>query len=169
MALGLFLILIVVLPFCIYLYITNKKLKQTIEQLEIEKQKILERKILNSKEIDTKSIEVLSTSQSDNQKNIQKTNDAIPSINNIKCRSGIPLNHKNTDTQEKKEIFDNKESEIIKLTDYEQEQENKAIISYQELIKTIEENKPKESKAEEKSETEQFLESLRSFRNKLKP
>ena len=35
MALGLFLILIVVLPFCIYLYITNKKLKQTIEQLFI--------------------------------------------------------------------------------------------------------------------------------------
>ncbi len=155
MALGLFLILIVVIPFCIYLYIVNNKLKQEIIRLEKENINILERKILTNKEEDIHSIETLSTNQQ------------------IKSKKDIPSKEKQNTIKEGKDEYLNEisnhitnhiKSNPIQLTDYEQEQENKAIISYQELTKSIKENSLKE-----KSETEQFLESLKEFRNKLKP
>ena len=52
MTLGLFLILIVTLPFTIYLYIVNKKLKIQIEDLEKKQKTLLERKIYASLEKD---------------------------------------------------------------------------------------------------------------------
>ena len=60
MILGLSLILIVVIPFCIYLYITNQKLTKKIKELESEKRYILERKIIEAKEKDAISINLLS-------------------------------------------------------------------------------------------------------------
>ena len=60
MILGFVLILIVLIPFCIYLYLTNKELKIKVEKLEQERKEILERKIKINKEQDTLSIENVS-------------------------------------------------------------------------------------------------------------
>ena len=138
MALGLFLILIVVLPTCIYLYIDNKKLKEEIISLKEEKKTILERKIsLVNEQIIEKN--TLNTTPID----LSKEKNEFHVIKDINCRSGVPIIKRN--------------NPITK----EEEQEKDAIISYEELMK-------KKEKDNNPSETEQFLQSLKDLRNNLK-
>ena len=61
MIVGFILILIVLIPFCIYLYITNKILAKKVEILEKEKKEILERKIMTTYEKDIRPIKNIST------------------------------------------------------------------------------------------------------------
>lgn len=72
MILGLFLILIVLIPFCIYLYLTNKKLQERINFLESEKKNILERKILKNNEEDIISIGNISKEINNNKSSVPK-------------------------------------------------------------------------------------------------
>ena len=58
---GFILIIIVIVPLCIYLYLTNKKLTEKIAILEKEKKDILERKIKKQVEQDVLPITKLST------------------------------------------------------------------------------------------------------------
>ena len=196
MILGFVLILIVLIPFCIYLYITNKELKIKVEKLEQERKEILERKIRINKEQDTLSIENVSkeikpiASNQIKYKNIDICFQNKP-IQNLNCRSGIPIiptkkqekdNTKNIDNNPieipinhfiknenyLKDISDNLNKIVnqqpIQLTEYEQEQENNAIISYDELKSK---DKEKLIRIDENDEPSTFIENLKDFRNNL--
>ena len=146
MIIGFVLILIVIIPLCIYLYITNKKLQIKVDKLELERREILERKIINNKE-DIIPIESISKDIISNP------------TNNIKKQD------KNISKEYFKELTNKiatAKQQPIKLTSYEQEQENNAIISYQEL------KKKENTNTIDKIETKEFIEILKNLRNSLK-
>ncbi len=130
---GFILILIVLIPFTIYLYLSNKRLLEKINKLEKEKKEILTRKIKTNKDIDIYPINNISD-------------------NNIKTNLEIISN----------EIENKIKQEPIKLTDYEQQQEDNAIISYQEL-----KQRNKLYRIDENDTPEIFIENLKEFRNNL--
>lgn len=130
---GFILILIVLIPFTIYLYLSNKRLLEKINKLEKEKKEILTRKIKTNKDIDIYPINNISD-------------------NNIKTNLEIISN----------KIENKIKQEPIKLTDYEQQQEDNAIISYQEL-----KQRNKLYRIDENDTPEIFIENLKEFRNNL--
>lgn len=130
---GFILILIVLIPLTIYLYLSNKRLLEKVNKLEKERKEILTRKIKTNKDIDIYPINNISTEK-------PKTN--LETISN--------------------EIEKNIKQEPIKLTDYEQEQEDNAIISYQEL-----KQRNKLYRIDENDTPEIFIENLKEFRNNL--
>ena len=140
MIIGLILILIVLIPFCIYLYLTNKKLLKKIENLEKERKIILEKKIKINKDNDIYLLE---------------------NISNKEEKKPLPkekINLEELSKNIKKEL----ENEPIKFTNYEQEQEATAIISYQEL-----KEKNKLFRIDANDNPEVFIENLKEFRNNL--
>lgn len=140
MIIGLILILIVLIPFCIYLYLTNKKLLKKIENLEKERKIILERKLKINKDNDIYLLE---------------------NISNKEEKKPLPkekINLEELSKNIKKEL----ENEPIKFTNYEQEQEATAIISYQEL-----KEKNKLFRIDANDNPEVFIENLKEFRNNL--
>ena len=140
MIIGLILILIVLIPFCIYLYLTNKKLLKKIENLEKERKIILERKLKINKDNDIYLLE---------------------NISNKEEKKPLPkekINLEELSKNIKKEL----ENEPIKFTNYEQEQEATAIISYQEL-----KEKNKLFRIDANDNPEVFIENLNEFRNNL--
>ena len=68
MVIGLTLILIVVIPLCIYLYLENKFLKLELEKTKLDNKDILERKIITNKNNDIESLQELSTQPNNNSK-----------------------------------------------------------------------------------------------------
>ena len=146
MIIGFILILIVIIPLCIYLYITNKKLQIKVDKLELERREILERKIINNKE-DIIPIESISKDIISNPTNNTKKQDK-----NISKEYFKELTNKIATAKQ----------QPIKLTSYEQEQENNAIISYQEL------KKKENTNTIDKIETKEFIEILKNLRNSLK-
>ena len=137
MVIGLTLILIVVIPLCIYLYLENKFLKIELEKTKLDNKDILERKIINNKSNDIESLQELSTPPNTNSK--EYLEEISENIN--------------------KEI----ESKNIELTEEEHKQEEQAIISYQELKKHLEEKSNNISL----KDTEKFIENLKNLRNNL--
>ena len=176
MILGLFLILIVIVPYCIYLYIVNNQLKLKIENLKKENKEIRERKILKVKDVDMVPLTYISNA-SQPKKKIESNKKEQPK-EKIETKEQqieemeIPI----FKIKEPKQEFNNQENYLkniiqnnnnikpIELTEYEQEQENNAIISYQELKQ--EQNK-KTFIINEKDEPEDFISNLKEFRNNL--
>ena len=182
MIVGFILILIVLIPFCIYLYMTNKVLAKKVEILEKEKRDILERKIMNTYEKDIRPIKNIST-------NIKPISNPRYNINTNYNKEEKPVNqpiikednfntknyYQDKNNKEKeykgnylqelsKELNNKLEKEPIKLTAYEQREEDNAIISYQELKK---QNKDKIIYLNEADDVNIFIENLKEFRNNL--
>ena len=187
MILGFILILIVIIPLCIYLYITNKKLLLKIEELEKEKRIILERKVTNITDFDRLPMEKIShnikpststptnkpITNTNNPTNTQEviitkeTNLNIEDLYNKESNKRIPDERANEKyLKEISENLNQKETQRnIELTKYEQEEENNAIISYQELNKKRTE---KLIRINENDDAKTFIENLKDFRNNLK-
>ena len=145
MVLGLSLILIVVLPYCAYLYYINKKLEKEIKQLTKEKIEILERKIKNNQAQDIVPLSYIKQSITTNQEKEEQNKHYLEEISN--------------------KLNDSIQVQPIELTEYEQEQENNAIISYQELKAHTNENTENQY---EREETKQFINNLKQLRDHLK-
>ena len=183
---GFILIIIVIVPLCIYLYLTNKQLLEKISRLEKEKKDILERKAKKQIDQDVLPITRLSTNIKPNNQTkyiIQKNNSKKepPKVNNeikpIAKEKNInidnyypnnrPFNERNNEKylQELSNNLNEKiTNEPIRLTDYEQKQEDNAIISYEEL-----KNKSQEKTIylNELDDINTFLNNLKEFRNNL--
>ena len=171
MTLGLFLILIVIVPYCIYLYIKNKELIIKIKELEKNNKEILTRKILKNNDQDTLPLTSLSSKQSqNNKKEISKDNrkkeKEETNINQTNNKQNIKENNRGEYLKEVvKKLNEQQTNKPVELTKYEQEQENNAIISYQELKKEDSNNK---FIVKEEDEVVDFLNHLKEFRNNLK-
>ncbi len=119
MILGLFLILIVLIPFCIYLYLTNKKLQERINFLESEKKSILERKILKNNEEDIISIGNISKEINNNKSSVPKNISKNRPLSTNQDKSGGIGTQKSKTSNEKlidhtKELSININKKIIK-------------------------------------------------------
>lgn len=151
---------IVMVFFSGYYYITNQKLKEKIKALETEINTILDKKSTIKKEISTPNIKIESPIDEDSKKllaqpakknkkqvskktvsksNLKDISIVVPKFNPndfIKNTSKESTNNKEGDYLDliSKEINKELTSKTIELTDYEQEQEDKAVISYQELL-----------------------------------
>ncbi len=188
MTLGLFLILIVTLPFTIYLYIVNKKLKIQIEDLEKKQKTLLERKIYASLEKDVLPLSEINNKEEINIKNkpvvesqkeeiIPKSqnNSPPPTIdkkNTFDVEEYIIKKNNNSITDKKEyleklsyELSQKIKPQTIELTEYEKNEEENAIISYQELKE--ENKKEKLYYFKEEDNTKDFIESLKQFRDDL--
>ncbi|MBQ8681646.1 MAG: hypothetical protein IJ509_01900 [Bacilli bacterium] len=202
---------IILFFFCLYLYQTNKNLKQQVNKLELETKEILERKIMKSIATDLVSIEILS------KEKISKPLEVTPSKSSLSPKVNYPSNQRPQPTistpkletvkpittekiitdnpinqgfdlsdfipREKRKVSNLKEKPItnpartnhpsvsaneylkeisdqiaaqlepktIELTDYEKNEEEQAIISYQELI-SLKGQLPKEEQPEDRQE-----------------
>ena len=180
MIVGFILILIVLIPFCIYLYMTNKILSKKEEILEKEKKEILERKIMTTYEKDIRSIKNISTNikpisnpryNTNTNYNKEKKEDSQPITKDDNFNTKNYYQDKNNKEYKgnylqelSKELNNKLEKEPIKLTAYEQREEDNAIISYQELKK---QNKEKLIYLNEADDVNIFIENLKEFRNNL--
>ena len=184
-----FLLVTVLVFFCLYLYNDNKKLKEEIENLRKENKSLLEKKILKQESFDSISINNISQEKVNidyNEKiNINKKEEKITNEipkTNSHCNtnesknfniSDFVNNKKDTPKKEAsnndylKELSNKLNEEIkpqtIELTDYEKKQEEQAIISYKELLKV----KTNEEIEIEKEDTLNFIEELKNLRNSL--
>ena len=165
MILGLVLILIVVVPYGIYLYIINKYLTKRVKELELENKEILIRKINSNSNQDKIPLTTITTQQPQTKKEHQNT---FADNNFSKNFQQDVTKIKNQDDY-LKEVMKNLNEKLTKkpidLTEYEQEQENNAVISYQELKK---EEKKQGFIVKEEDNTTDFLNNLKQFRNNLK-
>lgn len=183
MILGFTLILIVIIPLCIYLYLTNKKLQLKIEELEKEKKVILERKITKIKDFDRLPMEKIShnikpsiTPTSEVSKEIKDINNKQEkpitketnfNIEDLYNKESNKINPNEIYLEEISDYLKNKETQRnIELTKYEQEEESNAIISYQELNKKRNERL---IRIDENDDAKTFIANLKDFRNNLKP
>ena len=175
MILGFILILIVLIPYSIYLYIINKKLNKKIKELELEKKKILERKILKNQKENIVPIEKISNNINPSSKvnNIPSniptpTKESSFNIKDFINTTNHPRENNNKTVESyleelSKKISEKEKQTPIELTEYEQNQEDNAIISYQEL-KSL---KEKDEYIKKNNETEEFIENLKNLRDKL--
>lgn len=184
-----FLLVTVLVFFCLYLYNDNKKLKEELENLRKENKTLLEKKILKQESFDSISINNISQEKVNidyNEKlNINKKEEKITNEipkTNSHGNTNEPknfnindfVNNKNDTSKQEvpnndylKELSNKLNEEIkpqtIELTDYEKKQEEQAIISYKELLKV----KTNEEIEIEKEDTLNFIEELKSLRNSL--
>ena len=187
-----FLLVTVLIFFCLYLYNDNKKLKEQIEELRKENKSLLEKKILKQESFDSISIKNISQEKSNIDLN-EKLNINIKPEEHIKEEIKNTYSYYNTKAIEnknfninefinKKEVSSQKEisnndylkelsnklseeikPQTIELTDYEKKQEEQAVISYKELLKY----KNNEEITNDKEDTLNFIEELKSLRNSL--
>ena len=66
----------VLILFCLYLYIDNKRLKEQLEELRKENKSLLEKKIKNQVDVDAVSMEKISTEKNTHENN-EKTNKKV--------------------------------------------------------------------------------------------
>ncbi len=176
MTLGLFLIIIVVVPYCIYLYIKNKYLTLKLEELEQQNKEILSRKLTENETIDKISLSNITPPKKTSSKEIEELpkKDNQETEQNSFAKDNYSKNFQqditkiNTQDDYLKEVIKKLNDTIIKktidLTEYEKEQEKNAVISYEELKK---EEKQKFIFKEEDEPTD-FINNLKQFRNNLK-
>lgn len=189
-----FLLVTVLIFFCLYLYNDNKKLKEQIEELRKENKSLLEKKILKQESVDSFAIKNISQEKVNIDLN-EKLNIYIkPEEENIKEEIKNTYSYYNTKETEnknfninefinKKEVSSRKEisnndylkelsnklseeikPQTIELTDYEKKQEEQAVISYKELLKF----KNSDEIIDDKQDTINFIEELKNLRNSLK-
>lgn len=182
-----FLLITVLVFFCLYIYNDNKKLKEQIEELRKENRSLLEKKILKQENIDSISIKNISTEKSNidtnkilNQQIIEKEQISVQNQSSQEINNNLQQNFNLNEFINKKTIptennYDylqalsekiNEElrPQTIELTDYEKRQEEQAVISYKELLKC----KDNSSTLDSKQETINFIEELKRLRNSLK-
>ena len=189
-----FLLVTVLIFFCLYLYNDNKKLKEQIEELRKENKSLLEKKILKQESVDSFAIKNISQEKVNIDLNEKLNINIKPEEENIKEEIKNTYSYYNTKETEnknfninefinKKEVSSRKEisnndylkelsnklseeikPQTIELTDYEKKQEEQAVISYKELLKF----KNSDEIIDDKQDTINFIEELKNLRNSLK-
>ena len=176
--------------FCLYLYFENKKLNNTINELRNEDKKnysknIIKEDIVKMEDISNNIVEEKMVNVRDNNINSNIKEEKNKKNENSVCkdsdkevrfdvedyvRKDKVVNRKldssdmNSEYLQEvsRELESNMVPQTIKLTDYEQEQEDNAIISYKELLNVNKNNNVVEDG------TLEFIEELKKFRNNLR-